>query len=308
MGLGRITEQGLDLGRPEIARVYTNNYLADINMLGDLRIGDQRHGTGLVDTAARPFEADPQTPGGEVSKLPDRDLLASRDHEVLRRILLEHQPLHLDVVPRVAPVSKRVEVTKVEAGVEPAADARKRPSDLSCHEGLAASLGLVVEQYPVTGVHPVGLAIVDRNPVRVELRDRVGRPRIERCGLSLGGLLDQPVELRGRGLVETAAVGHPQEPDPLEEPQRADRVDVGRVFRGLKRDRDMRLCAEIVDLVGADFLQDTDQIRAVGQVAIVEVETPGRVVRVLVEMVDPSGVEARRAALDAVNLVALLEQ
>jgi hypothetical protein len=75
----------------------------------------------------------------------------------------------------------------------------------------------------------------------------------------------------------------------------------------------MALSAEVVDLIRLHLLDDPDQVGAVGEIAVVEGE-PGRLslltplVRVLVEVIDPAGVEAARAPLDAVHLVALLQQ
>ena len=77
--------------------------------------------------------------------------------------------------------------------------------------------------------------------------------------LFLGDLLDQAVELRGRGLVEPAALLHPEETDPSSNGG-ADTVDVARCTRRLKRDRDVRLGAEIIDLVRVDVGQQTDKI------------------------------------------------
>ena len=59
----------------------------------------------------------------------------------------------------------------------------------------------------------------------------------------------------------------------------------------------MRLCAEVVDLVRADVGQQTDQVRGVGQVAVVEVEALVVDLGVLVDVVHPVGVEVRGTAL-----------
>ena len=81
------------------------------------------------------------------------------------------------------------------------------------------------------------------------------------------------------------------------------------VYSGcLEAHRHVALRAQVVDLVGLHLLDDADQVGRVGQVAVVQVEALVVDVRVLVEVVDAVGVEQRGAALDAVNLVALLEQ
>lgn len=47
----------------------------------------------------------------------------------------------------------------------------------------------MVEQDAVAGIHPVGLAVIDRDPVGVKLGDAVGAARIKGCRLLLRHLL-----------------------------------------------------------------------------------------------------------------------
>jgi hypothetical protein len=68
------------------------------------------------------------------------------------------------------------------------------------------------------------------------------------------------------------------------------------------------LRGEVVDLVRPHLLDDADQVGGVGEVAVVQLERHLGLVRVAVQVVDAVGVEERRAALDAVHLVALVEQ
>ena len=88
----------------------------------------------------------------------------------------------------------------------------------------------------------------------------------------------------------------------------SDRIDVGGIFRCLEADRDMALRAEIVDLVRLDLADDAGEVGGVGQIAIVQAAFGVRRVRILIDVVDPLGVEGRGAALDAVDLVALFEE
>jgi len=74
----------------------------------------------------------------------------------------------------------------------------------------------------------------------------------------------------------------------------------------------MALGAEVVDLVRLHLLDDPDQVRAVGEVAVVEGELGGLalltpLVWVLVEVIDPAGVERGGAPPDPMHLVALLQ-
>jgi hypothetical protein len=70
----------------------------------------------------------------------------------------------------------------------------------------------------------------------------------------------------------------------------------------------VRLRRQVVDLVRLDLLHDAGQVGTVGQVTVVQHEALVSGVRVLVDVIDALGVEQRSAALDAVDLVAFLEQ
>ena len=59
------------------------------------------------------------------------------------------------------------------------------------------------------------------------------------------------------------------------------------VYSGMsKRDADVALRAEVVDLVGLELVEQLDQRGRVGQVAVVEEEPDALLVRVVVEVVD----------------------
>src|SRR6185436_16401454 len=232
--------------------------------------------------------------------------LARGDDVVLGARLLEHQPLRFDVVPRMSPVAPRVQVADVEAVLHTQGDARKRPRGLARDEGFPADRRLVVEEDAVAREHAVGLAVVHRDPVGVELGHAIGRARIERRRLLLRRLGDLAVELGGRRLV--IARLHAEDAQRLEEPERAQPVGVRRVLGLLEGHRDMALRAEVIDLVGLRVLQHPHQARAVGQVAVVQDEPAVVHVRVLVQVVDALGVEERGAPLDAMDDVTLLQQ
>ena len=50
----------------------------------------------------------------------------------------------------------------------------------------------------------------------------------------------------------------------------------------------MALRGEIVDFVGLNFLHDADQVRGIGQIAIMQEEIADLLMRVLIEMIDAS--------------------
>jgi hypothetical protein len=66
----------------------------------------------------------------------------------------------------------------------------------------------------------------------------------------------------------------------------------------------MALRGEIVDLVRLRLLDDSDQVRRIGEIAMMEHESAVGLVRILVEVIDPVGID-RRASLDAVDQIAL---
>ena len=99
--------------------------------------------------------------------------LASRNHEVFRFLLLQHEPHRLNVIACETPVAPRVDVTQREPGLQTKFDPPHGAADLASDEPLTAMRRLVVKQDPTDGEHPVGLAVVDRLPVRIDLGTRV---------------------------------------------------------------------------------------------------------------------------------------
>ena len=142
-----------------------------------------------------------EQPEGLLAELPDAVRLVGGDDVVVGIVLLEHEPHHVDVLLGVAPVAAGVEVAEVEGLLQAELDPRGRPGDLARDEGLAAAGRLVVEEDAVAGMEVVALAVVDGQPVGVDLRAPVGRTRPERRALGLRHLLHLAEHLRGRGLV-----------------------------------------------------------------------------------------------------------
>lgn len=130
----------------------------------------------------------------------------------------------------------------------------------------------MVEQDPIASVHPVRLSVVLANPERVELRDTVRTPRVERGVLVLRNLLDETVELRGGGLVETDVFLETAGTDGVEETERAEGIDVGGVLCHLEGDFYMGLGTEIVDFGGLDLGKDVDEVCAVREITVMELQ------------------------------------
>lgn len=88
----------------------------------------------------------------------------------------------------------------------------------------------------------------------------------------------------------------------------AECVDIGSILRHLEAHRKMALSAEVVDLVRRHLAQDASQVRRVGQVTIMQEQARVWFVRILADAVNAARVEKQGAPLDAVHLIALLEQ
>src|SRR5262245_588682 len=156
-GLGRVAEERLDLGRPEVARVDPHHFLA---RRGEPAAARDRIDDGdLLGAGAAPGQRDAQLARGRHHEIAHAVLLAGRDDEVIGLLLLQYQPFRLDVVAGMAPVALRVEVPEVKAILHPEPDAGEGARDLARDERLAADRRLVVEEYPVAGVDPVRLAV-----------------------------------------------------------------------------------------------------------------------------------------------------
>src|SRR6266581_4593876 len=269
--LARVAEQAVHFRRTEIARVNGHDAAAFLVV------------AAFFLSFSLPADREPELLRRRVHKIAHAVLLARSDHEILGPLLLQHQPLRLDVVARVAPVAPRLEISQVQAVLDAQADAGQRPGDLAADESLAPDRRLVIEQDAVAGKKAVRLPVVYGDPVSVELRDAVRRARVERRFFRLGRLLGEPVELGGRRLVIPCLVLETQDPDRFEQTKRP-------------------------DLVRLDLRGDVNEAARIGHVAVVQEETPVRFVRILIQMVDPGGVEKRRAPLDAVNDVPFVEQ
>jgi len=166
----------------------------------------------------------------------------------------------------------------------------------------------VVEQDAVAGVHSVGFAVVDGDPVGVDLGRAVGAARVEGGGFLLRNFPHLAKHFAGGRLVEAGLPLQAQDAEAFQNAQRTEGVGIGGVFGFFEGDGDVTLCGEVIDFVGLDLLQDADQAGGVGQVAMMEDEPAVGLVRVLVEVVDPLGVEQGGAAFNAVDDVALVQQ
>ena len=221
MRLRRVADQEVDLGGPE-------ETLVDHHVL-------------------LPVEVD--CAEGQLHQLLDRVGLPRRYHVVVGAVLLEHHPHGADVVGRVPPVALRVEVAERQFVAQSRLDAGDAVGDLAGDELQPATRGLMVEQDARRGVEVVALAVVDGDPVAVDLRHPVGTARIEGGALRLGHLLHLAEHLRGAGLVEADL--RIDRPDRVEHSGHAQRGGLTGQHRLAPRGLHEGLGGQVVDLGGS---------------------------------------------------------
>lgn len=225
--------------------------------------------------------------------------LARGDDNVFRVLLLQHQPHGPHVVAREAPVALGVQVAQPHFAVQPQLDARHRVRDLAGDELQAAARALVVEEDAGDGEQVVALAVVDGDPVAVDLGDAVGAAGVEGGVLDLGDGLDLAEHLGGAGLVE-AGLGA----DLAQGVQHARDADAGELARqhGLvPGGAHEALGRQVVDLVGPGLFQRLHQALGVQQVARQHVHLAAQMRDALVGL-------GAAAAGEAVDLVAFFQQ
>jgi len=259
---------------------------------------------------ALPFKAhrDAQCGCGPGDEFAHAVLHAGGDDKVLGLVLLQHHPLHAHIVLGVAPVAQGIHIAHVQALLQSQGDVGQATGDLAGYKGFAPARAFVVEQDAVTGIHAIGLAVVDRDPVGIELGHCVWAARVKGGAFLLRDFLHQAIQLAGGCLVEAGLLFQTEDADRFQHAQRAHAVHVGCVFGGLEGHGHMALGAQVVDFVGLHFLNDASQVAGVAEVAVVQLEARIVDVRVLVDVVHALGVEGAGAALDAVHDVAFFQQ
>ena len=272
-GLGGISQERLHFRRPEVTGIDAYDGSAPA------RRSEVAH---LVDALSLPVDLHAQFFGCGIDEIADAVLDACGDDEIIGTVLLQHEPLHLYVVPCMAPIPESGQIAEIEGALKSQLDPGKGAGDLPCHKGFAANRRLVVEEDTVAGIDAVCFTVVYRDPVGVNLGAGIGAPGVEGRGLFLGDLLHFAEKLGCGSLVESGLLLHTQDTDGLEDAKRPYGIGIGRVLRLLEGDGNMGLGSQIVDLRGLCLLDDPDKTRRVGEVAVVEDESAVCVMRVLV--------------------------
>jgi hypothetical protein len=129
-----------------------------------------------------------------------------------------------------SPVTLGIDVTKVEAFIQPLTDTSHCNSDLTGDESGTTARRLVIEENTIGQVHTIGFAVVDQNPESILLRHSVRRTRVEGGGFRLGDLLDFSVQFGGGGLVETTGFFQATGANGIEHAEDTDTITVSGVL------------------------------------------------------------------------------
>ena len=111
---GRVAEQRLYLGGPEVSRVNPDNDVSRLHCCAGLVL-DRVDYADLIQPFTVKAQCDAKfgrTPPYEVA---NRMLGSGRDNKILGFFLLEYQPLQTNIISGVAPVTECVQVAYIEA-------------------------------------------------------------------------------------------------------------------------------------------------------------------------------------------------
>ena len=99
-------------------------------------------------------------------KITDGMRFSGRNDIVVRCLLLQHLPHHLDIFGRVAPIPLSVEVSKMKDTALAGPDCGNSARDLPGNELRSTQWRFVIEENAAASVHAVRLAVVYRAVVR----------------------------------------------------------------------------------------------------------------------------------------------
>ena len=118
----------------------------------------------------------------------------------------------------------------------------------------------MVEQNAAGRVHPVRLAVIDCNPVRIQLGYAIWAARVKRCRFVLRRDVCFAKQFRGRSLVIASLLFQTENAYCFKYAQCSKSVGIGRVFRRLKAHSDMALGSQTIDFVGLHKIDKAQDI------------------------------------------------
>lgn len=167
--LGCIAEQEVDLVRTEIAGIDLYQAIAGFSVAAD-----------FFHAVTVPLDLLVDGLEGVFDKLAHGVRFAGRQHIVVGGVFLQDTPHALDIITRMTPVATGIEIAEPKPVLQAAFNGRDSTGDLAGNEGFAAKRAFVIEQNAVGSMEAIGVAVVYRRPVGIELCCRIRTARSKR--------------------------------------------------------------------------------------------------------------------------------
>ena len=156
--LGGISTQHFDFRWPKIAWIYFHQYV--------FRLFAE---PAFVRANPLPLNGDPDFSEGQFNKFAHRMAFASCKNIITGFGLLQNEPHSLGIIARMPPITLRIQITNIETILFPQMDGGDRLRDFTRYESLATPWSLMVEQDTVRRMKTVSFAIIDGDPIGIEL-------------------------------------------------------------------------------------------------------------------------------------------
>jgi len=165
----------------------------------------------------------------------------------------------------------------------------------------------VFKENAISGKPIIVFPVLHRDPIGIHFGHTIRAAGIKRCGFTLRHFLYQSIQFRRGGLVDFCFLGKSEQSNGFQYAQCSDPVGIRGILRYIKAHFHMAHGPQVVYFIRLHLLDDTDQVRAVGQIAIMENKPAARFMRVRIEMIDPVGIEKRGSPLYTMDLVSFFQ-
>ena len=226
--------------------------------------------------------------------------------------MLKHHPHTLHIIFSISPIATRIEISHIKLILKSVYDTCRCKGDLARDKRLSTPFTLMIKQNTVYGKHAIAFAVVLRNPEAVLLGHSVRWTRIERSRLLLWHFLHESEQFGRRSLIDACLLLHPEDTYGFQQAKCSESIRVGRIFRHIEAHFHVALCRKIIYFVRLCLLDDPHKRTAVGHITIMQVYQALLLhvthPLIKVQMLDPSRIEWRRTAKNAMYFVAFFDQ
>ena len=160
-----------------------------------------------MNTAALPFQFDSGIMECQCGKLSYRMLYSCGNDEILRLVMLQHQPHAFHVILRIPPVSLGVQIPQIQLVLNTTGNSAGCQCDLTGHKILSAALRFMVKQDSVHCEHIVCIPVFLYDPEAILFCHCIGTVWMERCILVLRHFFHSSVQFGSGCLIDAAGLG-----------------------------------------------------------------------------------------------------